>query len=215
MSDIILIIGDSFCAERDRLTDWPVVFRTKFSEVFNTDFKLRGKGFPACSWWPVKNLLYQELKNELPYALILCHTEAYRIPTIDNSAGGYLSNSDPIFKKFYEKYFNDDFHRWAQTAWYKELDNILEEFSIPYVLHLMGFRDSQNFPFKKGIICTEILFEIQHIAEKKKKLNPYGCRNHFDDFDNEAIGNLLADKISKLPKFYNGYVNFNLKGILK
>ena len=46
--DDILIVGDSWCAERDNLGHWPNLLLFELTDIAKGI--PRGKGFPGCSW---------------------------------------------------------------------------------------------------------------------------------------------------------------------
>ena len=80
--DDILIIGDSFCADRDQENFWPQKLAlTLTSTKFDPTRIPRGEGFPGAAWWSVRNRLLLELEVKVPKVLVLCHTDSMRIPS--------------------------------------------------------------------------------------------------------------------------------------
>ena len=204
----ILIIGDSFCVDRNEIYDWPGVLNKKFSTS-----TLRGRGFPGCSFWPVRQLFYQEIAKKTPDLLILCHTTAGRYPCQFGEPGGYTSNSgDKTFSTWFRKYFNFDFHIWAVHKWYDELDSCLGNLQIPYIIHLFCFTENR-YLFKNGITGTESLIEVHQLCEKFHKTSGHK-NNHFCKQDNIQIANILHKKIIQLPKGLNNtMVDFEFRKI--
>lgn len=199
----IVIIGDSFAGHSDKSTDWVRTFTDRFENA-----TLDCKGFPGCSWWPLRLYLKDKLNTYTPDILILCHTEPNRVVTRDNQKGN-KSNTDPIFTKFFNKYYNLDFGLWSTQRWYDELDDLLLSYNIPYVVHFFSF-PYYKYEFKQGITSSEDLWSIQ--CTQESPLDP-NKRNHFTDENNKLLGNLIFDELKLLAeqeKYNSGYYNFNL-----
>lgn len=224
--DDILIIGDSFAYERVIPQSWPRILTELL--VKNNLFKIpRGKGFPGCSWWSVRQNLIEELKNGVPKVLILCHTEPNRIPSdydfplniksvedLKHHIGdvsqyknvitpSHIKEVQTAALMYYQFLFNPDYHEWAQNQWCRELDEIIGEHDIPYVIHLHCFEIQNNYIFKNGITAEETLWEnsagyqiFKNNPENRfdKKIQ-YELMNHFSTEENLKLANCLYNSI--------------------
>jgi hypothetical protein len=214
----ILILGDSFAAWRDCGSDWPVVLLNKLTgTVFDGKNIPRGRGFPGASWWSTRNLLLEELKISVPKILVICHTEETRIPNDDNigfnassisknsvtlndGISGHANADQVKAATLYLKYlYSYNFHKWAQLAWYQELDDILEENKIPITIHLhcfdnMNFTKTPVYKFKNGMTSKEILCELS--MARNGSLSEVKLRNHFTSVQNLALANALYKTIT-------------------
>lgn len=171
--DELLIVGDSYCADRTRNQDWP---RYLLKLATGGDRVPRGEGWAGASWWSTRHTLYKELHIKLPKILIICHTEAMRIPSDYHfglnaaSVAGKFPICSPIenekfytddiktsAKMYYKHLISEDFHRWASYAWFRELDNLLIDKNIQ-TIHLKSFE--VNYIFKSGITGKERLSDF-------------------------------------------------------
>jgi hypothetical protein len=200
----ILILGDSFCADRDFVTDWPMIIT---QQLAGSSLVPRGFGFRGASWWSVRNRLLSEIDLNKPKILILCHTEPNRLPNDQD----YGINSRIVEKEYriitsngkwidtwrqqeiaeagrlyYKELWSHQFHKWAQISWFKELDQLLDTWSIPIVIHLHCF-DHVSYTFKNGVTIEE------HLLSLATDGNTF--RNHFTEEMNQKIGYKLADII--------------------
>lgn len=92
----ILIVGDSFCGQRDDPTTWP--YRLLNLLTGKNEKDTRGKGFSGCSWWSSRVELLKELQNgPCPKILIFTHTEPSRIPSDYN----FPLNGTTVFDESY------------------------------------------------------------------------------------------------------------------
>lgn len=90
----ILIVGDSFCADRDHANTWPYRLLTHLTG--KNKVQVRGAGYPGSSWWSTRVELLKQLENDIcPKILILLHTEPSRIPSDYN----FALNSTSVFEK--------------------------------------------------------------------------------------------------------------------
>lgn len=217
----ILIVGDSFCASRTSSTTWP----TKLVELLTGDSKpARGKGFSGCHWWSTKQCLDLELAVSTPKILVVCHTETSRVPsdlnyplnysTVQAGDEKYLPQRvGPDWRLYqeaarhYYKYLQSDaWDKWTANAWYKELDSVIDENKIPYVIHLFCFPQSNLYNFKNGLTSIERLSELS-------KVYP-GKNNHLSEQANISIATAIADMITK--HYEDGAVkDFNLSRLCK
>lgn len=165
----ILIIGDSFCGNRNHAGTWPYRLLTHLTG--KNEKQVRGQGFPGASWWSTRVELLDHLNyGKCPKILILTHTEPTRIPSdynfplntvsvfdkheknrffnINKSAQPYnkqhlqLTCHKDIIKaaQLYYKYLiSEEFHEWAIYKWFHELDSILFRFNIPIIIHIYSF----------------------------------------------------------------------------
>jgi hypothetical protein len=126
---------------------------------------------------------------------------------VTNSRVNFWSPTDPAQNQaqsaaiYYYKYLqSDNWDRWAEQAWYKELDELIDSHSIPYVIHLFCFAHC-SYMFKQGLISKEYLFELS-------KSYP-GRGNHFTALANVSIATAIADMITN--HYEDGVVkDFNL-----
>lgn len=176
--DEILIVGDSFAYERLDPRSW-IRILTKLLTGY--DETPRGKGFPGCSWWSVRKCLLSELSARVPRLLIVCHTEEMRIPSDEDFPLNFISVEDlsphlicepqllnmdyqevaAAGRQYYKYLYSDQFHLWAQSQWFKELDDLVKKLEIPYVIHIHCFPrktcQEGHAVFKNGMIVEEIL----------------------------------------------------------
>lgn len=205
----ILVVGDSFCADRSKEFHWPVAF----SKALSTN-KIRGKGFAGCSWWSTRTELLKELEQSIPDILILVHTESQRLPndyelginsrsaetknvSVNNLNYDYIATDG--YKNLLEPYYQHlhciQFFDWAQFAWFEELDNMLLALSIDCVIHLHAFNnidircntENGRYLFKSGITIEEPLWSFT--TEPYDGENP----NHLSKDLNIKLGHALAE----------------------
>ncbi len=168
--DDILIVGDSFCAERDQLYHWPVIFANKLTN--ENKINPRGKGYGGASWWSTRKKLIEELNQLSAKIVIICHTEPNRIPNDHDYSLNYSNvqyqilknNKNKIFdaaEKYYKHLYSSIFLEWAQNRWFSELDEYLSKISIEKVIHLHCFPTKDRNPhiFKIGFTMNGFLFD--------------------------------------------------------
>jgi hypothetical protein len=205
--DDILITGDSFVTHRDFISDWPKLLTNKLTKTDNVP---PGRGFEGCSWWSVRKYLLEQLKHKKPKLLILSHTEPMRLPhDEDMPINSFNVLQQDTFKKHggengmpevreaalqYYKYLQSfDFHLWAEKQWHEELDRLINELDIPYVIHLHAFLPWQKtFVFSKGITFTTPLWEL---SDDVKQLS-MEHRNHFTHKNNIKLANFIFNELS-------------------
>ena len=202
----ILILGDSFCGEREAHTDWPMIVSRRLTGQHDIP---RGYGFGGGAWWSTRKLLLSELKIRVPKLLVICHTEANRIPN-DKDCGinsgvlghgkialhGEHMNMDSNSRQkivqaailYYEELWSSDYCQWAQKKWFQELDNLIESYQIPYVIHLMCFDTTGNYIFQNGITVKERLWKF--VTNENIPL-----RNHLTEDQNQKLGSRLVDMV--------------------
>lgn len=219
-SDELLIIGDSFCADRSRIQDWP---KHLLKLATGSDGIPRGMGWPGASWWSTRNTLFNEFRIKMPKILIICHTEPMRIPSDYHfglnagSATGKFPICSPIENElyysddvktaaamYYKHLMSDNFHWWANDRWYKELDTLLLANHQIQVIHLKSF-EIRNC-FRSGITSKEILSTL---CPNK------GPSNHFTFDQNLQIAKSLYKTLCGQIEFqFETGCEYNL-GLLK
>lgn len=219
----ILIIGDSFAAERLKDCSWPKRLTKLLINDETENRPPRGKGFGGSAWWSVRGNLIEELKITVPKVLILCHTEATRLhseydfPLNSKSVGNlerHIKNNRYFAGKatsfhiqriqkaavlYYKYLFNMDYHLWAQRRWFEELDGITKDYDIPYVIHLHCFNHGDTYIFKNGLTVEETLWENSE-GGKAYQRNPESMFdrsliNHFTIEENLKLANALYNTI--------------------
>jgi hypothetical protein len=231
--DDILIVGDSFAYHRNWPRDWPMALTLMLTnKKFDPKVIPRGQGFSGCAWWSVRKNLLAEIQIKIPKVLIICHTDPNRIPsdfdyglnfltvTTDNEDGSLRKpfnteniNSDDIVlaaREYFYHLYSDNFHHWAQTRWYEELDSIIEEYCIDYVVHLHVTEHVFKYQFRNGLISEEKLVPIcddlkNHLVDPLVE----SYRNHFTSDNNFKIAQSLFKAIEN---FTPGIRNINLLG---
>jgi hypothetical protein len=202
----ILILGDSFCEQRDRNSDWPMIVSQKLTGSNDVP---RGAGFGGMGWWSVRKALIKEIEIYIPKVLILCHTEPNRLPhdydIALNSSSVIRGQLDTFHckdfispekldritqagKLYYEELWSRDYCKWAQASWFRELDTIIETYNIRYVIHMLCFESTVNYVFQNGITIKDKLWDFVPGLD----LN---LRNHFTEEINQKFGNRLADLV--------------------
>jgi len=217
--DDILILGDSFAFSRNLETDWPMALTMKLTDSEYSPSKIpRGAGYPGCSWWSTRTRLIEEIGKRVPKVLVLCHTEANRVPSEENygltfhsvshksvwTPNGTLPESDPVIPatvEYYTHLYSEKFHIWAMQQWFKDLDSIIVNSGIKIVIHLPCFGSSGYLRSNKGLTSEQPLYEIhKHLLGKKALLgqDPPGYRNHMD----------TAHSLHLTDAIYNAIINF-------
>lgn len=209
----ILIVGDSFCADRNDQKDWPNIVASAITEVPFKTKQVRGAGFPGASWWSARKKLLEELKNRPVKILIVCHTEPYRIPNDDdlglntrsvehnivyvpNGVDAPTDNFVKAAKNYYEYVISEDYHIWAYRQWFKEIDEIAKNHNIEKVVHFFCFHGPYNeHTFTKGVTMEIPLVQYQTAPMWKKNIT----RNHFPAAHNLDLGIKLANIIENFP----------------
>ena len=196
----ILIVGDSFCFHRETEEHWPYILCKLLT---NNNRKPRGKGFPGASWWSTRKNLLNELKIKVPKVLVICHTNHPRIPSDLDLAlnvtsafnAKYFYNNltkESAASGYYFRYlYCDEFHLWAQSHWFQELDIILNKLSsIEKVVHIFNFSITPLFPFNKGVIIADRLDQYM-ILDIKTQI----YFNHLTKEKNIELANCLYNII--------------------
>ena len=215
--DDILIVGDSWCSERDNLDCWPNLLLKELTGI-STGIP-RGQGFPGCSWWSIRNKLFDELKINPAKVIIIIHTESTRIPSDDNSPmtvnmafrtvtvkGRWDTQKKELRARaaaeYYSHLYSANFHMWAERKWFEELDNFLISHENAKIIHLYGHRTiiDNSYEFKMGITVERHLY---HYLAQNTQDTAYP--NHMNITHNRKLALCLKDMI--LNYSGHGYVH--------
>ncbi len=214
-SDIV-VLGDSFAKFREQPNTWVRYFTETLT---GSNKPARGAGFVGCAWWSVRNELMKQLEIKVPKVLVICHTEPMRLPSEQNFPLNYITAENPdkhmlpehvdlklvwrqaaaAASEYYKHLYIESFHVWAQRAWFKELDEIIEGHNIPYVIHMHCFKQwppyKETYTFKNGMTVEEILYD--HSSDRRMESDKTVGRylNHFTDEENINLGKRLVDAV--------------------
>jgi hypothetical protein len=224
----ILIVGDSFVKDRSHPTDWPMALLTMLTGSKETP---NGVGIGGTSWWTARKCIVKALQNQPPKILIMCHTDALRLPS-DRDLGlnsgvvlrqkynpknshWYSKEEHDAAAMYYTHLMSTEFHNWAREQWFNELDSLVS--SVPIVVHLHCFEQFESvnngikvssFIFKHGITSAEELFPLQCLALGVKMGEYEGdlpsFRNHFSPENNVKIANALYSAVMTFDPVKNG-----------
>lgn len=211
----ILIVGDSFCADRLEADSWPQVLTCKLTNsTFKENRLPRGRGYPGASWWAPRKKLLEELNVKVPKVLLICHTEPFRIPHDKNLGLNTKSVfSDALYvpqdeehpgdefldaaKKYFMYIFSSDFHQWTYSQWLEEVDDIIAKYKIEKSLHFYCFEGPYNSKiFKSGLTINYPLANYQNypVWQTRHKL-----LNHFTVNDNLKFADSVYNLIVNYP----------------
>lgn len=223
----LLIVGDSFCQSRKKLTDWP----KHLGKLL--DLPVVGCGYGGNSWWTNQILLERFNEPKSNTLLIVVHTDLVRLPndfTLPvtfgvlhdkfESSQNILNKNLKLFtlaKDFYEsELFSYDFYKWAQAAWIRELDSNREYYNI---IHIPAFNTVDLSDVKNGIVLqpSSDLKSLRDLSDLEIIQKPGEIRwhgpdsrsNHLSDFNNvklaEAIANVIKEVASNKPdlRYFN------------
>jgi hypothetical protein len=206
--DDVLIVGDSFAQMRNKESDWPQLLCKLLT---GSDAIPRGRGFSGASWWSTRKNLLTEFAIKIPKVLVICHTEAARIPSdydfglnvasttsrdIDlplESKQHYVPKIRDAAAMYYTYLTSIEYNNWAQLAWYFELEQLLIQYNIPQVIHLHCFPPAHGqtslYCFKVG--CTEQVT----LWDLCKDVSQNGARNHFTAEQNIRIAHAINNTL--------------------
>lgn len=215
--DDILIVGDSWCSERDNLSHWPNLLLFELTDIAKGI--PRGKGFPGCSWWSTRKRLLNELRDKPAKVIIIIHTDPSRIasdedfPMTVNMAfrtvtvkGRWETQEKELRAKAGAEYYNHlysaNFHLWAETKWFEELDSFLISHKDAKIIHLYGFRNQNDnhHRFNIGVTIESPLH--QYLITNTEKLK---YPNHMTMEHNDKMALSLKNMILNYPG--NGFVH--------
>jgi hypothetical protein len=231
----ILVLGDSFCAERERETDWPVRLVQRLTKKSEAP---RGKGYRGNHWWSYRKAYFEEVDKQVPKVVVICHTDATRIPSKEdhplNAGSVFAENNtsplsghearrllEPDLLKAAEGYYQhlhfDQYAAWANRQWQKELCASLEQLAVPYVLHLHCFppwwENTESYigiPYALDYGMTNTVSLYNLLLENP---DSHGTRNHFTPAANESIAEALS-RVIKYGYHKVGFDDFNLLAYL-
>lgn len=214
--DDILIVGDSWCSERDNLSYWPNYLLFKLTNI--SEGIPRGKGYQGCAWWSVRKRLINELNTKSAKVVIIIHTEANRIPNDADTPITIRMALEPKSSKkiytiiynaaaeYYKHLYSDNFHHWAERRWFSELDNFLEKKQVEKVIHLYGVSKEKNqrYKFKHGVTVEHSL-QPYIIVNTETVTYP----NHMTYENNQKLAMFLFNLITNYPG--HGFVHTEKK----
>lgn len=197
----LLVVGDSFCADRTTDDTWPYILNTLLSGEVTIP---RGEGKGGASWWETRKCLLRELEVKVPDVLIVCHTEQMRLPndygysiTTSSALSGEIKYcEDKKLKKelvkaatyYYSYLASKDYSTWAEVAWYRELDQILEQYKVPKVVHLYSFTCCSRYYFNYGVTLVNKLDKLCVIGDYKNHFTP-----EFNNIFAHKLFNIITD----------------------
>ena len=192
--DTLVIVGDSFCRDRDD-NDWPTLLGKL------TGCKVKGKGFGGASWWSTKKHLETIDHVKSKTVLIICHTESSRLPNDYNlpilirlaqAAQNYpdlkISNLDQkhidclkLANAFYESdLFSPDFYNWAHRAWAIEINADREYYAIINMVSI-GKADALKDVENKNIVVYPFgKFDNQEFSDYHALSMLSQCESNFN-----------------------------------
>lgn len=206
----ILIVGDSFCAGRHYAHEWPQLLTCALTgQQYKEKRTPRGRGFSGASWWSARRCIIDELNTRPPVkVLIVCHTDAHRIPNDDNHSLNAVSvehrwlhrerGGNDLMpermalagKLYYEQLISWSFNEWAVKRWYLELEELVDKSStIEKSIHLFCF-DGNFHKFRNGVTVEDTLFKHRSRNE---------VSNHFDHSDNFRLAKTLQMILDNYP----------------
>lgn len=224
----LVIVGDSFCADRSEIQDWPIIL----AKLLN--LKLEGQGLSGRSWWSTRKWLTENSKLlDNDTLLIICHTEFSRLPAANdigintgllsvdkNNVNNHLKSIDPagtllqLVKDFYvSDLYVDDFYKWALNAWISELDSMAVNVSKTIHIPSFGHRDFDAFKNMKNSIvaipnATQSLRELSMKEIGNKHYFGYDSRrNHLKDHNNYQLAKALHKIVQSNAE--SGFVEFD------
>jgi len=223
MFNKLLIVGDSFCRNRDKQSDWPVYL----GKLLGSEVHGRGRG--GCSWWSSRNDLNDYKLDRSSTILIVVHTESIRLPNDHNYPvnAGVLKSvpgtpADDLKDKgagirqlaidFYtSELFSLSFCTWAQQAWIAELDSQNDFFAT---VHVPAFTSVNLSRVKNGIVMTPggKFASLRDVSEAEVgDITWSGAdsrSNHLKDFNNVKFAEAIADTVKNLSPGAAGHYTF-------
>jgi len=221
--DSLVIVGDSFCKDRNQSTDWPVCLGKLLQ------CQVLGRGWGGNAWWATRNTLLQTKHNKSTSILIVIHTEPGRLPNdfnIPANPGLLFSEPGSASDEFKNRkglrdtavaFYNSDlfslkFYTWAQQAWIKELDADIGYYAT---IHIPAFDSVDLTGVKNGIVVKpsdefKSLRALSNLEVGSKTWSGPDTRsNHFKDVNNFNIATALQDIILSLQPGSSGERKFN------
>ena len=240
MDKRLVIVGDSFCADRKIGTDWPI----KLGHMLG--ILLDGEGFGGRPWWTTRSWIYNNIESmDKNTILIVCHTAASRLPSLKhhpistgilhssvNDPSNDLRKVDPngeLFKLAKDFYLSDlyvaDFYDWAMAAWLQELNEL--SLRVHKLIHLPGPAAIQSFKnYHSNSIRIEPSLEYKALANlsmkelqpgDRKFIGPDARHNHLNEHNNIKLAEALyaiinSDSDTPNPVHFNNLAEWSFPG---
>lgn len=234
----LLIIGDSFCKDRTKESDWPV----HLGKLIGCE--VLGMGRSGCSWWSSRKDLNDYKLDRSSTILIVIHTEATRLPndynypvnlsiltTVAGSPRDLMRGRSAKFRQVVSDFYTSDlfsafFYYWAQQAWIAELDSHKDFFTT---IHIPAFTTVNLTEVKNGVVIIpggkfaslrdisttetdEAIFGYGALLLGQVPTRPDYRSNHFNDFNNVKFAEAIADTIKNLS---SGAGHYTFKNMLE
>ena len=221
----IAFIGDSYCnaydwdqydrlgrpkyqhgAAKEEFTTHPTVV----ADYFN--WRLIPLGFSSRSWWYSRYRLLDVIKHDAILdncqVLVFFHTEYSRINIAHEKTESTVTSADPAVQSFYKNLYDDDFNRWAQQQWFKEINQVYGHLKT---IHFNCFPTSVDYcNLLPGMVYTTPLVNISigeitgTDAEILEAISTKETRkNHLNSANNQALADVIITAINNYePGFY-------------
>lgn len=212
---IIAFIGDSFCASyvsKHSKADWHQhqygTTESTYLDLVATSnsYNLYPYGFGGKGWWYSRQRFLEDLQRipremfaDQLEVIVFCHTNSSRI---NNAWNRELSNTDttsPDFQIFYRKFFDENFHDWAQQQWFKE---IKQQWSHIKTIHFHCFPESVKWSdLLPGVVYTTPLIHISigELQGTDKEIDQYiktdKRYNHLNAHNNKVLAEFILGTI--------------------
>jgi len=184
----IIIVGDSFCSSAN---GWPSIL----AETLNLRLILNGSA--GMHWWATHEFLdklSQKDKDDCE-VIIFAHTLYTRIPSSMNFevlASSEMKQAVKLYKKYI---FNNNFLRWAEIQWYKEISaqwshiKLINLHSFPFSAPRIEYLDGVNvLPNLAAISLNEIDMQQGEMISDTRL-------NHLSETNNLVLAEQLCDII--------------------
>jgi len=211
----LVIVGDSFCADRKIATDWPV----KLANMLGR--QLRGEGRGGRAWWTTRSWIYKNIGQiDQDTILIVCHTSPSRLPNqnhypistgILHSEVSAPSNDlrlvDPngelfnLAKNFYlSDLYVHEFYEWAGRCWLHEVNNLAQR--VHKLIHLPGpdaihhsfdTQYSNSIRIEPSLECKALVdLSMKELKQNGRKFfGPDARHNHLTEHNNIKLAEAL------------------------
>jgi hypothetical protein len=238
MFDKLVIVGDSFCSERYKPTDWPVFLANKL------DVPLYGVGYGGRPWWTIRRwLLENNFILDKQTLVIVCHTNFSRLPSIldfpinpgliradVNSDKSDIKHLDPsgklhtLVKDFYQSdLYVPEFYKWAKASWINELNVMSDNFYK--LIHINCFDDYDHVPTHNS--CSiQISKDLSSLVKASQKeliphtgdpsqghFGPDTRSNHFSEHNNiklaEGIAKIIIESKYEIINYLNNVTEWD------
>ena len=214
----IAFIGDSYCNAYE-WNHWVQLGRPKYqhgasraefpthpsivADYFN--WQLLPLGFGGRSWWYTRQRLLDVVKTTAPLeqmqALVFFHTGYSRINIAHEKTESTVTSSDPAVQSYYKHLYDDDFNRWAQQQWFKEINTVYGHLKT---IHFNCFSTSVDYcNLLPGMVYTTPLVNISigeitgTEAEIDLAISTKETRkNHLNSHNNQALATVIIEAIN-------------------